>query len=166
VALCLIESYAITFAAIYVWKLVGVVPIMLHERDEDISQRGQTIHRLESAVRKAVYISAGYYSIAQLATLVHLTRQGDELFQQSAISLNQANPRGQRDDWMKKHDKWRHAILAILRARDAEIFLKPIFAGYDTQGLKGAIDQIHGNRRGQILEQMERLKGVLERNRD
>jgi hypothetical protein len=33
IALCLAESYSLTFAVIYLWKLITVVPVILQERD-------------------------------------------------------------------------------------------------------------------------------------
>jgi len=38
IALCLLESYALAFVAMYLWKLCAAVPIMLKERDLEIAR--------------------------------------------------------------------------------------------------------------------------------
>jgi len=143
------------------------VPAQWHETQQRaILEKDYRLKQVESELQTALTPTTTGYSQAQLAKLEHLIRKGDELFQRSDISPNQSNPKGIRDIWMKQHDDWREEILALLRDRDAVIFQKPITAGSETQVLKGALDQIHGGRRGQLLEEMERLKKILERNRD
>jgi hypothetical protein len=38
IAVCLLEAYAIVFAAIYGWKVIAAIPMLLHERDAAIAQ--------------------------------------------------------------------------------------------------------------------------------
>jgi hypothetical protein len=103
------------------------------------------------------------YSETDIAKLARLYRDGNNLFNTN-ISVNHPNPTAELDTWFKKHDEWRNNVLAILRERDAAIFEGRITAGSETIGHQGALNRIHGDRRGQILEELERIAKVIERH--
>lgn len=164
--LAIIWPYLDVIIGVLVYQAIRAPLVLDRERADDIQRKEQAIQSLQDDLQKAVSVTASDYSKVKLAKLADLSRSAAELFQQSSISLNQANPRALRDDWMRRHDKWRDDVLDILQGRHAEIFMQPISAGYETQGLKGAIDEIHGHRRGQLLGEIERLTRILERNQD
>src|ERR1700719_3794878 len=38
IAICLLEAYGIVFAALYGWKVIAAIPILLHDRDATIAE--------------------------------------------------------------------------------------------------------------------------------
>jgi hypothetical protein len=154
IVLCLAESYAMAFIGIYALKLFAVVPMMLRERD-------QTIQHFEGELHKATEITTSGYSQAQIARLIRLKQEADDLVAYNPDSLIQ------RDKWIKQYDDWRDAVLAVLNDKDVVIFNRPITAGDLTEGRTwGGFDFIHIDKRADLLEKRRRLAKVLERNRD
>jgi hypothetical protein len=125
----------------------------------------ETIADQERQIAKltAEKVSIGGYSQAQLTKLKRLRDAGNELFKVS-ISVNAPNPRNQRDKWLKQHDDWHDDTASILNDRDLKQFTQPFTAGAETEGQKGAYDQLHGTRRGHLFEECQRLTKILERN--
>ena len=132
-----------------------------HSRD----RHTQAMQHLASEMAEQRAVKDGGYSSGKVASLSRLFGDGTELSNEH-ISVNSPHPRIQRDDWISKHERWREKVLAILNDKDTTIFQALVTAGDQTKGHAGgaAIDQLHGDKRGQLFAELDRLKRILDRH--
>jgi hypothetical protein len=155
----LIASYFLVACVQLVLNWVYYGPVALER------ERLETIHRRDNEleeIRKAQAAIPGAYTQGEIATLARLSREGNELYKVH-ISQNSADAQLELDKWIETHDTWRDKILAILRDRDVAIFEALVTAGDQTIGHQGALNQVHGNRRGQIVAELKRLERIMSR---
>jgi hypothetical protein len=154
-------------AAYFIVALVQLIANWIYYAPvADDRERAVAIADLKDELEKARNAQAktpSGYSQSEIAKLGRLQREGNEL-SKVVISVNSANVIRERDAWLKKHDDWHENVLSILRDRDAAIFEALVTAGDQTKGHAQAIDRVHGDRRGQLFAELERLTRILGRH--
>jgi len=158
--LTIVLGYFAVAAIKFLGTWLVVAPVALERK------RAIEVGNLQNQVQRITAISTSGYSQAQLAKLARLLREGNELFNVE-ISQNSVNGgQVELDAWLTKHSHWRESILSILIDRDAAIFEGPTTAGAQPRAMQRALNQTHGLRRGQLLDEMDRVARVLEHNSD
>jgi hypothetical protein len=128
-------------------------------------ERVQKIQYLELEWQNAQNTYIGAYTESELDILNSLLGRADDLYK-VFISRYEGDPAATRDAWIKQHEAWRERVLRVLNEKDGCIFACPVRVDSSSAGHKFALDQIHGRRRGQILEEKVRLAQIIERNND
>jgi hypothetical protein len=148
-----------SLAVLYFAYLVFHAPIVLDR------ERATRIDNLEGELKtlKAAQEDPKTYTEGQIARLQRLIVEGRTLYGAPISGSVQAMKIG-LDNWIEKHDDWREKVLSILLDRDIAIFERPETAGHQTKARQGAINDTHGNKRGQLLAELERLNKIIGRD--
>lgn len=118
---------------------------------------GRTESRLRQALEGATAASKAYSPLG-VSALAALHERGKKLFETKVTS------NGDFETWKAAVDSLRQSILGNLTETDEVIFNAPFSNEQRTAGHSGALNRIHGDTKGELLVQLERLRSIMVRH--